>query len=332
MITASFNHRNNDSAAVTGAYQYDTGQRVRLVGLPSPDDLAKKDDFLSGDQVTVECQFAFQGDSQTESRLAQWDDDKEAWIANVPDVYLQRYEEVHFYVLVFYGSTEDDGIRRKTMYEAVFTPQYRPAPSDTVTPAQQDAWAALVGQVNEALLTIRTATDNANSKAQLAQEAAENAGSTSAAAVAAANTATANANTATANANTATANTNAAIANAQTATENANTATGNANTATGNANAAAASANTAAANANAAASDVRDTFDSMTATATQLASNQQPTVTVSVDTVNKTSSLAFGIPQGATGPQGPTGATGPAGVIFTLSGTTLTITLDPNHL
>ena len=329
MITASFNPKSNNEAAVTGAYQYDTGQRVRLVGLPSPEELAKKDDFLSGDTVTVECHYAHVDDQQTETRLAQWDEENEIWMAKVPDYYLHSSEPVHMYVYVSYGAVEGESSRSKTMYEAVFTPQYRPAPSDSVSPDQYSAWDEFVAEINLALSTVSTATGDAQRATTVANEAAANADRVSAAAVAAAQAATEDAITATGNANTATANTNAAIANAQTATEDANTATGNANTATGNANTATANANAAAANANAAAFDVRDTFEHMTATATQLASNQPPTVTVSVDTVNKTSSLAFGIPQGLKGDKGDkgdTGEKGPAGVTFTLSGTTLYIT------
>ena len=42
MIDASFD-RHSRSAAVSGIYQYDTGQRMRLRGLPSPEELLEKD-------------------------------------------------------------------------------------------------------------------------------------------------------------------------------------------------------------------------------------------------------------------------------------------------
>ena len=41
MIEASFDAQGR-SAAAAGAYQYDTGQRVRLHGLPSPEELAQR--------------------------------------------------------------------------------------------------------------------------------------------------------------------------------------------------------------------------------------------------------------------------------------------------
>lgn len=74
MIDASFD-RHSRSAAVSGIYQYDTGQRMRLRGLPSPEELLERDTMLSGDAVTVQAQFGYEGDSQTEPRLAAWDDD-----------------------------------------------------------------------------------------------------------------------------------------------------------------------------------------------------------------------------------------------------------------
>ena len=141
MITASFDERR--SAAVAGAYQFDTGQRLRMFGLPTPGELAQRDDFLSGDMVTVQAQYGFVGDSQTEMRLCTFEEESGAWIAAVPDVYLMRHEDVHVYVYVSYGQTEET-CRAKTCYEAVFRPISRPAPGDAVTPGQINAWDALV--------------------------------------------------------------------------------------------------------------------------------------------------------------------------------------------
>ena len=36
MIHASFDDRSHKSAAIAGIYQYDTGQRLRMHGLPTP--------------------------------------------------------------------------------------------------------------------------------------------------------------------------------------------------------------------------------------------------------------------------------------------------------
>lgn len=160
MIEASFSIKSR-SAAVSGAYQYDTGQRLRLCGLPSPDELSQMDDFLSGDVVTVQAQFGFTGDSQTETRLAEWDEMQGVWTASVPDVYMQRSEDVHVYVYVGYGATEESS-RAKTCYEAVFRPIGRPAPGTHVTPDQTNAWDELVAEVNLTLATMNTAISNAN--------------------------------------------------------------------------------------------------------------------------------------------------------------------------
>lgn len=56
MIDAIFD-RHSRSAAVSGVYQYDTGQRLRLRGLPSPDEMLERDTLLSGEEVTVQAQF-----------------------------------------------------------------------------------------------------------------------------------------------------------------------------------------------------------------------------------------------------------------------------------
>lgn len=170
MIEASFG-RTGRGATVDGAYQYDTGQRLRMRGLPSPDELSERDDFLAGDVVTVQAHYSFTGDSQTEARVALWDEVEGVWVAAIPDVYLRRNSDVHVYVYVSYGSTEES-MRTKTCYEAVFRPISRPAPSDNVTPDQTSEWESLVAEVTLALSNISTATSNANAAATAANEAA----------------------------------------------------------------------------------------------------------------------------------------------------------------
>ena len=180
MIDASFD-RNSRSAAVSGVYQYDTGQRLRLRGLPSPDEMLERDTMLSGDAVTVQAQFAYEGDSQTEPRLAAWDDDLQAWLVDIPDAYLTRSETVRVFVEVYYGADEN-GARTKTMYEGVFKPISRPASNDTATEDQLSAWAALAAEVDLVLSTAGPAEQNAVSQAEraisagdAAQTAADNA-------------------------------------------------------------------------------------------------------------------------------------------------------------
>lgn len=180
MIDASFD-RHSRSAAVSGIYQYDTGQRMRLRGLPSPEELLERDTMLSGDAVTVQAQFAYEGDSQTEPRLAAWDDDLQAWLVDIPDAYLTRSETVRVFVEVYYGADEN-GARTKTMYEGVFRPISRPASNDTATDDQLAAWETLSAEVDLVLSTSGPAQQNAVSQAEsavlasnAAQTAADNA-------------------------------------------------------------------------------------------------------------------------------------------------------------
>jgi len=172
MIEASFENANARSAAVSGAYQYDAGQRIRMHGLPSPEELANKDDCLSGDRVTVQAQYAYAGDGRTEMRLATYDADTETWTAAVPDAYLTRSEDVHVYVYVGYGQTEES-MRAKTCYEAVFRPVGRPAPDTEVSPDQINAWDALVQEVNMTIAGANAAASEAGAAAIRAGEMAE---------------------------------------------------------------------------------------------------------------------------------------------------------------
>ena len=170
MIDAIFD-RHSRSAAVSGVYQYDTGQRLRLRGLPSPDEMLERDALLSGEAVTVQAQFGYDGDSQTEPRLAAWDDDLYAWLVDIPDAYLTRSETVRVFVEVYYGADENGG-RTKTMYEGVFKPISRPASNDTATDDQLEAWSTLDAEVDLVLSTAGPAQQNAVSQAESAIAAA----------------------------------------------------------------------------------------------------------------------------------------------------------------
>ena len=156
MIEASFEQATHKSAAIGGIYQYDTGQRLRMHGLPTPEELAEMDDFLVGDAVTVQAQYGYIGDSQTETRLAAFDAQRGCWEAEIPDTYLTRSSAVKVFVYVSYGATEDE-VRAKTCYEGSFTPISRPAPGSQVTPSQGNAWDALVAEINLTLSKMNTA-------------------------------------------------------------------------------------------------------------------------------------------------------------------------------
>ena len=303
MIHASFDDRSHKSAAIAGIYQYDTGQRLKMHGLPSPKELAEKDDFLSGDVVTVQAQYGFIGDSQTETRLASYDEASGCWTADIPDIYLTRSSTVKVFVYVGYGAAEGAG-RSKTCYEGSFTPISRPAPGTQVTPGQANAWDELVAEVNLTLAKMNTATSGANA-------------------------ATETANVATSGANQAAEAANKAAEAASSAAGAANTAAGSANSAAEAANQAAKAANTAAAGANTQAEHLQN----MVVQAATREYGSGSTVSLTDDGVKKILLLGLerGMPgrdgeKGDKGEKGNKGDTGPAGVTFELVGTVLTIT------
>ena len=172
MIEANFELRTHKSAAIAGIYQYDTGQRLRMRGLPTPDELAEMDDFLTGDMATVQAQYGYAGDSQTETRIASYDEETGCWTADIPDVYLTRSSAVKVFVYVSYGATDGES-RAKTCYEGSFTPISRPAPSTQVTPSQGNAWDALVTEINLTLSKINTAISEANAATEGAKTQTE---------------------------------------------------------------------------------------------------------------------------------------------------------------
>jgi len=175
MITASFDGRHDRTGAVSGAYQYDTGQRLVMHGLPSPAELAGEDDLLSGDLVTVQAQFSYRGDSQAEMRLAMWDEKRKVWTADVPDAYLTRHRDVQVHVFCYYGADET-GERGETAYEATFRPISRPAPSGTVTGDQLKQWADLKAEIEISLSKADNAVSGADSAAAAAHAAGNRAG------------------------------------------------------------------------------------------------------------------------------------------------------------
>ncbi len=170
MIEASFDSRNHKLAAIGGVYQYDTGQRLRMHGLPTPEELLEMDELLSGETATVQVQYSHKGDEQSEMRLAHYDEKAGCWLADVPGAYLTRSAPVLVYVYVMYG-TEGGISRAKTCYEAAFTPVSRPAPGTMVTPDQGNEWDALVGEINLTLSTMNTAVSGANAAAEEANDA-----------------------------------------------------------------------------------------------------------------------------------------------------------------
>lgn len=185
MIEASFERGQERSAAASGAYQYDTGQRLRMHGLPSPEELAMEDELLSGGMITMQVHFGFKGDSQTQARLALWDGEKRCWLAAIPDEYLQAAESVYAYIYVSHGLDENGNGRTKTMYELTFRPIARPAPNNVATDEQWEAWAAKKTEMALGVDALETAQKAAAAAAQRTQEAAQQAGEAAAQAEAA---------------------------------------------------------------------------------------------------------------------------------------------------
>lgn len=169
------------TTAICGASQYDKGQRLRLHGVPPPQELGEMDDLLSGELVSVQVQYSCTGDAQTQMRLAEWDEMRGVWMAAIPDSCLTRHEAVNVYVYVGYG-TEDGKQRGKTMYTGVMTPMSRPAPEDTVTDEQLARWQTLSAEVdivleraNAAVEAAAGAADAADAGQDTAREGTESA-------------------------------------------------------------------------------------------------------------------------------------------------------------
>ena len=161
MIEAVFEREMDRSTMASGAYQYDTGQRLRMHGLPSPEELACEDTLLSGEIVTMQVHFGWKGDSQTQARLARWEEDMQCWVAMIPDEYLQTAENVHAYVYVSYGADEAGNGRTKTMYELVLRPIARPAPNNIMTGEQWEAWAVKKAEIQLTVDALNAARENA---------------------------------------------------------------------------------------------------------------------------------------------------------------------------
>lgn len=172
MIEASFERSGERSTAVSGAYQYDTGQRLRMHGLPSPQELADRDEFLSGEMVTMQVHFGRKGDSQTQTRLALWNEKDMCWVTMIPDEYLQASECVYAYVYVSYGLDEEGNGRTKTMYELMFRPIERPAPNNVATSEQWEAWAVKCEETQLAIDALGSAQASAQTAQERAQESA----------------------------------------------------------------------------------------------------------------------------------------------------------------
>ena len=171
MIEAVFDRGADRSAMASGAYQYDTGQRLRMHGLPSPEELEEA--FASGTMVTMQVHFGLKGDSQTQARLALWEEATRCWVTMIPDEYLQTAQNVHAYVYVSCGADESGNGWAKTMYDLVLRPIARPAPNNVATGEQWEAWAVKAAEMDLTLAALQSASENAASAGDGAALAAQ---------------------------------------------------------------------------------------------------------------------------------------------------------------
>lgn len=168
MIDVIFNTEVSNTAAVSGAWQFDKGQKMRILGLMSPQDFLRAEGYDSDDLFTMQVQFAYVGDSQTQMRLALYDESLGVYTAEVPDEYLTRHKAVNVFIYASFGAEQ---VQAETVYYAQFTPASRAAPQGTVTPEQIDSWNALVGEVNLAIQKTNAAASAANESAQASKDA-----------------------------------------------------------------------------------------------------------------------------------------------------------------
>lgn len=196
MIEAHFS-KTQTQAAISGAYQYDTGQRLWLTGLPSPSEIERSGKMVEVGSATVQVHFSWTFEESAAISLAQWNSRYAAWVCSVPDEYFTRHAEVNVHVTIYYGEKkyeeasaisegEETGeivmTRMETEYEAVFIPRSRPAPYGIVTPEQAAAWESKKAEITLAKTDSTDAADAASTqaastlaKAQEADEAAKDA-------------------------------------------------------------------------------------------------------------------------------------------------------------
>ncbi|MBQ2991329.1 MAG: hypothetical protein IJD60_08590 [Clostridia bacterium] len=284
MINASFDAALGRRASISRIYQYDTGQRLRLHGLPSQGELTEMDELVYDPALgqesrpavaSVLVQYGYEWDEKTEDRTALPEADG-TWIAEIPDEYLTRTDPVHLYVHVFHGErTADAGgeemliMRGRTLYEGVFTPIARPAPNNIATPEQIAQWESRTGANGDVTLVL------ADAKA-----AAERAAAAKERALAAA----------------------AALDR-----ENEDVAEKPITEALQAAQDADRARETLA--------EVTDGWDALLVETEKLAPGAAPTAAVSMEGRKK--KLTFGLPQGETGDKGEKGDTGPADITIT---------------
>lgn len=135
------------------AYRYDRGQVLEVYGIEGIDEPG----------VTVSMHYGLSTDANTVSEAVTVDGD--TLRAKVPDTILQHNQEAHAYIYISKGTD-----MARTLYEVIFTPIDRPAPSDTVPEEVSNEWDTLKAEVQTQLTQAGLATNRANAAAASLEE------------------------------------------------------------------------------------------------------------------------------------------------------------------
>lgn len=135
------------------AYRYDRGQVLEVYGIEGIDEPG----------VTVSMHYGLSTDANTVSEAVTVDGD--TLRAKVPDTILQHNQEAHAYIYISKGTD-----MARTLYEVIFTPIDRPAPSDTVPEEVSNEWDTLKAEVQTQITQAGLATNRANAAAASLEE------------------------------------------------------------------------------------------------------------------------------------------------------------------
>ena len=135
------------------AYRYDRGQVLEVYGIEG----------IEEPGVTVSMHYGLSTDANTVSEAVTVDGD--TLRAKVPDTILQHNQEAHAYIYISKGTD-----MARTLYEVIFTPIDRPAPSDTVPEEVSNEWDTLKAEVQTQLTQAGLATNRANAAAASLEE------------------------------------------------------------------------------------------------------------------------------------------------------------------
>ena len=135
------------------AYRYDRGQVLEVYGIGE----------IKEPGVTVSMHYGLSTDANTVAEAVTVDGD--TLRAKVPDTILQHNQEAHAYIYISKGTD-----MARTLYEVIFTPIDRPAPSDIVPEEVSNEWDTLKAEVQTQITQAGLATNRANAAAASLEE------------------------------------------------------------------------------------------------------------------------------------------------------------------